>query len=174
MLVTHDQEEAMTLAGRIGIMDNGRLVQVDSPRILYENPKNRFVADFLGTVSFVEGRVTRATSTAFVIDSTPPITVAIDQQRGLASLPEKGAQVTLAIRPEKISLSAVATGAVNEIPVTVEDLAYLGVASNYRVKTVDGQMFKLQQQQSRRASKPLEWGDAGFIQFDPADVIILP
>jgi hypothetical protein len=56
----------------------------------------------------------------------------------------------------------VATGAVNEIPVIVEDLAYLGVASNYRVKTADGQMFKLQQQQSRRASEPLEWGDAGF------------
>ena len=82
--------------------------------------------------------------------------------------------MTLAIRPEKISLSAVATGVVNEIPVIVEDLAYLGVASNYRVKTVDGRMFKLQQQQSRRVSKPLEWGDAGFIQFDPADVIILP
>jgi len=174
MVVTHDQEEAMTLAGRIGIMDNGRLVQVDSPRTLYENPKNRFVADFLGMISFVEGRVTQATSTAMVIDSTPPITAAIDQQRGLARQPEKGARVTLAIRPEKISLSSVATGAVNEIPVIVEDLAYLGVASNYRVKTADGQMFKLQQQQSRRASKPLEWGDAGFIQFDPADVIILP
>ena len=91
MVVTHDQEEAMTLAGRIGIMDNGRLVQVDSPRTLYENPKNRFVADFLGMISFVEGRVTKATSTALVIDSTPPITAAIDQQRGLASQPEKGA-----------------------------------------------------------------------------------
>ena len=158
MVVTHDQEEAMTLAGRIGIMDNGRLVQVDSPRTLYENPKNRFVADFLGMISFVEGRVTQATSTAMVIDSTPPITAAIDQQRGLASQPEKGARVTLAIRPEKISLSSVATGAVNEIPVIVEDLAYLGVASNYRVKTADGQMFKLQQQQSRRASKPLNGG----------------
>jgi len=79
----------------------------------------------------------------------------------------------LAIRPEKISLSATATGAVNEIPIVVEDLAYLGVASNYRVKTAQGQMFKLQQQQSRRADKPLVWGDAGFIQFDPADVIVL-
>ena len=65
------------------------------------------------------------------------------------------------------------TGAVNEIPIVVEDLAYLGVASNYRVKTSKGQMFKLQQQQSRRADKSLEWGDSGFIQFDPSDVIVL-
>ena len=79
----------------------------------------------------------------------------------------------MAIRPEKISLSATAAGAVNEIPVVVEDLAYLGVASNYRVKTAKGHMFKLQQQQSRRAGKPLGWGDAGFIHFDPADVIVL-
>ena len=82
MVVTHDQEEAMTLAGRIGIMDNGRLVQVDSPRTLYENPKNRFVADFLGMISFVEGRVMKAASTALVIDSAPPNTAANNQQRG--------------------------------------------------------------------------------------------
>lgn len=173
MVVTHDQEEAMTLAGRIGIMDQGQLVQVDTPRTLYESPKNVFVADFLGMISFVEGRVTKCTKTGLVIDSQPRITAALDLQRGLASQLQAGDKITLAIRPEKISLSATATGAVNEIPIVVEDLAYLGVASNYRVKTAQGQMFKLQQQQSRRADKPLEWGDAGFIQFDPADVIVL-
>ena len=59
IVVTHDQEEAMTLAGRIGLMDQGQLVQVDTPRVLYESPKNVFVADFLGIISFVEGRVTK-------------------------------------------------------------------------------------------------------------------
>ena len=173
MVVTHDQEEAMTLAGRIGIMDQGQLVQVDTPRTLYESPKNVFVADFLGMISFVEGRVTKCTKTGLVIDSQPPITAALDLKRGLASQLQAGDKITLAIRPEKISLSATAAGAVNEIPIVVEDLAYLGVASNYRVRTAQGQMFKLQQQQNRRAGKPLEWGDAGFIQFDPADVIVL-
>ena len=173
IVVTHDQEEAMTLADRIGIMDQGQLVQVDTPRALYESPKNVFVADFLGTISFVEGRVTKVSKTELVIGSQPPITAAIDQQRGPTSQLKSGDQVILAIRPEKISLSATAAGAVNEIPVVVEDLAYLGVASNYRVKTAKGHMFKLQQQQSRRAGKPLGWGDAGFIHFDPADVIVL-
>ena len=173
IVVTHDQEEAMTLAGRIGIMDQGQLVQVDTPRALYESPKNVFVADFLGTISFVEGCVTKVSKTGLVIGSQPPITAMIDQQRVLASQIKSGDQVTLAIRPEKISLSATAAGVVNEIPIVVEDLAYLGVASNYRVKTAHGQMFKLQQQQSRRVGKPLEWGDVGFIHFDPADVIVL-
>ena len=173
MVVTHDQEDAMTLASRIGIMDQGQLVQVDTPRVLYETPKNVFIANFLGMVSFVEGCVTEVSKTELVIGSQPPITAAIDQERGAAGHLKSGDHVTLAIRPEKISLSATAAGGVNEIPVVVEDLAYLGVASNYRVKTAQGHMFKLQQQQSRRADKPLEWGDAGFIQFDPADVIVL-
>ena len=173
IVVTHDQEEAMTLAGRIGIMDRGQLVQVGAPRAVYESPANVFVADFLGMISFIEGRVTKLTKSKLVIDSKPAVTAAIDLHHDLASQLKINDTVTLAIRPEKISLSATAKGIVNEIPIVVEDLAYLGVASNYRVKTAQGQMFKLQQQQSRRTDKPLEWGDAGFIQFDPADVIVL-
>ena len=173
MVVTHDQEEAMTLAGRIGIMDKGRLVQVASPRHLYERPANIFVADFLGMISFVEGLITKAGKGSIEIDSVPPITAAIDTQNSKQSKLAVGDKVTLAIRPEKISLSATATGEINEIPVVVEDLAYLGVASNYRVKAANGQIFKLQQQQSRRTTQPLTWEEAGFIQFDPSDVIIL-
>ena len=60
IVVTHDQEEAMTLACRIGVMDHGKLVQVDTPHILYDRPANSFIADFLGTVSFLEGRIVRA------------------------------------------------------------------------------------------------------------------
>ena len=72
IVVTHDQEEAMTLADRIGIMDQGQLVQVDTPRALYESPKNVFIADFLGTISFVEGRITKVSKTELVIGSQPP------------------------------------------------------------------------------------------------------
>ena len=175
MVVTHDQEEAMTLAGRIGIMDQGRLVQVASPRHLYERPANVFVADFLGMISFVEGCITKVNKNSIQIDSTPPIIAATasNNRSDTKSKLGVGDKVTLAIRPEKISLSATATGEINEIPVVVEDLAYLGVASNYRVKAANGQMFKLQQQQSRRTARSLTWEEAGFIQFDPDDVIIL-
>ena len=67
MVVTHDQEEAMTLAGRIGIMDQGRLVQVASPRHLYERPANVFVADFLGMISFIEGCITKVSKDSIEI-----------------------------------------------------------------------------------------------------------
>jgi putrescine transport system ATP-binding protein len=173
MVVTHDQEEAMTLAGRIGIMDQGRLVQVASPRHLYERPANVFVADFLGMISFVEGCITKISKDSIEIDSIPPIIAATSSQNNVQSKLTVGDKVIFAIRPEKISLSATATGKLNEIPVVVEDLAYLGVASNYRVKAANGEMFKLQQQQSRRTARSLTWEEAGFIQFDPNDVIIL-
>ena len=167
IVVTHDQEEAMTLSTRIGIMDAGKLVQVDAPRALYERPKTAFVADFLGTISFVDGVVARVDANSISIETPLLITAMTDQP------PVKGAAVKLAIRPEKINLSRNATGATNEIAVKVEDLAYLGFTTNYRVVTAGGQMFKLQQQQRRSAEPPLSWGDAGYIQFDPADVIVL-
>ena len=185
MVVTHDQEEAMTLAGRIGIMDQGRLVQVASPRHLYERPANVFVADFLGMISFIEGCITKVSKDSIEIDSTPPIIAATASQTNAQSNAQTNTQtnahsklnvgdkVILAIRPEKISLSATATGEINEIPVVVEDLAYLGVASNYRVKAANGKMFKLQQQQSRRTASTLTREEAALIQFDPNDVIIL-
>jgi len=84
-----------------------------------------------------------------------------------------GAAVKLAIRPEKIYLSRTKSGNVNEIEVVVEDLAYLGFATNYRVKTASGQMFKLQQQQRRSLDAPLSWGETGYVHFDPQDVIVL-
>jgi putrescine transport system ATP-binding protein len=88
-------------------------------------------------------------------------------------IPEHGAGVTLAIRPEKIHLTRAKTGQHNESMVTIEDIAYLGVASNYRVKRDDGLLLKLQQTHSQRDETPLEWEEKGFVHFDPADVILL-
>ena len=157
----------MTLAGRIGIMDAGQLVQVDAPRRLYECPKSSFVADFLGTISFVDGVVASRDKTSITIGGDLNICAACGDD-----LPV-GAAVKLAIRPEKINLSRSKSGDVNEIEVVVEDLAYLGFATNYRVKTASGQMFKLQQQQRRSLDTPLSWGETGYVHFDPQDVIVL-
>jgi len=167
IVVTHDQEEAMTLAGRIGIMDAGQLVQVDEPRKLYERPKNSFVADFLGTISFVDGVVGQRDKSGITLDGDLKI-------RAMTNLDlAVGKAVRLAIRPEKIYLSQTASTAPNQIEVVVEDLAYLGFATNYRVKTPSGQMFKLQQQQRRSNETPLSWGETGYVHFDPQDVIVL-
>ena len=79
----------------------------------------------------------------------------------------------MAIRPEKITLSAVRQGLVNEIPVTVEDLAFTGVATNYRVTGPDGLRLKLTQPNRRGSDAALEWEQQGFASFDPADVVLL-
>jgi putrescine transport system ATP-binding protein len=167
IVVTHDQEEAMTLSTRIGIMDAGQLVQVDAPRNLYERPINQFVADFLGTISFVDGVVVSDEKNSVTIDAPFRIRAMTDQPVA------RGEPVKLAIRPEKIQLTRAATGNSNEIAVKVEDLAYVGFATNYRVVTSCGQMFKLQQQQRRSAESPLSWGETGYVHFDPQDVIVL-
>jgi putrescine transport system ATP-binding protein len=167
IVVTHDQEEAMTLASRIGVMDAGKLVQVDTPRTLYDRPRNHFIADFLGTVSFIDGIVTAVTGGQLMIDGTVPIT-AVDPG-GFAV----GDAVRMAIRPEKIALGAEARGTVNEIPVMVEDLAFTGVATNYRVIGPEGLRLKLTQPNRRGDVAALEWEQQGFISFDPADVVLL-
>ena len=167
IVVTHDQEEAMTLASRIGVMDAGRLVQVDSPRTLYDRPKNSFIADFLGTVSFLEGRVEARSDGLLRISGPVPVT-AVDPG-GFAI----GDAVRMAIRPEKISLSRNATGAANEAEVTVEDMAFTGVASNYRVLGPGGVLLKLTQPNMRRGEPALEWEETGYAAFDPADVVLL-
>ena len=167
IVVTHDQEEAMTLASRIGVMDAGKLVQVDSPRMLYDRPKNSFIADFLGTVSFLEGKVKSAKGGMLQIDG--PIPVAAVDPGGFAA----GDDVRMAIRPEKISLSRESGGGVNEVKVTVEDMAFTGVASNYRVAGPGGVLLKLTQPNMRRGEPALEWEETGYAAFDPADVVLL-
>lgn len=167
IVVTHDQEEAMTLASRIGVMDAGRLVQVDSPRILYDQPKNSFIADFLGTVSFLEGTVEARSGGQLQVSGPVPVT-AVDPG-GFAV----GDPVRMAIRPEKINLSRSATGAPNEVEVTVEDMAFTGVASNYRVLGPGGVLLKLTQPNMRRGEPALEWEETGYAAFDPADVVLL-
>jgi putrescine transport system ATP-binding protein len=157
----------MTLASRIGVMEAGKLVQVDSPRTLYDHPKNSFIADFLGTVSFLDGRVDSLSGGMAQISGPIPVT-AVDPG-GLTV----GDQVRMAIRPEKISLTRSPSGAVNEVEVTVEDMAFTGVASNYRVLGPGGVLLKLTQPNMRRGEPALEWEDTGFAAFDPADVVLL-
>ena len=167
IVVTHDQEEAMTLASRIGVMDAGKLVQVDSPRALYDRPKNSFIADFLGTISFLEGTVESAADGLLRIAGPVPVT-AVDPG-GFAA----GDAVRMAIRPEKITLSRPAGGGGYEVEATGEDMAFTGGASKYRVLGPGGQLLKLTQPNMRRGEAAMEWEETGYASFDPADVVLL-
>ena len=167
MVVTHDQEEAMVLANRIGVMHAGRLVQVDAPRTLYERPATKFVADFLGTISFLDSQVSDQSTHLVCQSADGPVHVHTDQSFNT------GQTVSLGVRPEKIWLSKGASGALNEFAVIVEDYAYLGVATHYRVRTKAGTRLNVLQTSPPSGEAPLSWGEAGFASISPEHIIPL-
>src|SRR5262249_49136257 len=135
MIVTHDQEEAMTVADRIGVMNHGRLIQVATAPELYEQPSSRWVADFVGNVNLIEGRVVEAGTDTTVIESALVGRV----RAGAAPGAKPGDTVWVALRPEKIRLSLEQRAATeNGVSGTVRDIAYLGDLSIYKVALENG------------------------------------
>lgn len=135
VIVTHDQEEAMVVADRIAVMDRGRLMQVARPVEIYERPNSRWVADFIGEVTIIEGR----RSTNGTIDS------ALGQLRvGDTDTTKAGTSVWLALRPEKISMSAERpAGELNAVAGTVSEIAYRGDISIYKIRLADRSLMKI-------------------------------
>ena len=131
VFVTHDQEEALVMSDRVAVMSKGRVLQVASPNGLYERPNSRFVADFIGTMNFFDGRVRKSASGIDIIDAGPlgEVEAATEGNR-----PGVGTDVVLAIRPEKLKLhfEAPAEGA-NIVKGRMGPTAYLGDRSHYHV-----------------------------------------
>ena len=136
IFVTHDQEEALTLSDRVAILDRGRIVQIGAPQEVYERPRTRFAAEFLGDSNFMSGSVRDGAVT--VADGT------MVQVSG--KLPANGATVTLAVRPEKIAITAAdragAQGG-NSLGAVVKTVIYAGPALTYVVETPDGSLLKV-------------------------------
>src|SRR5580693_7168141 len=136
IIVTHDQEEAMTVAGRIGVMDAGRLDQVASPRELYEAPRSRWIAEFVGDVNLFDGQVESREGHRLVVSTREAGTVVVAEPRQ----PITKATVAVAIRPEKVKLSRrgpASTGdtlAINRLEGVVTDVSYLGGLTTYKIK----------------------------------------
>jgi len=146
IVVTHDQEEAMTLGTRLGVMNHGRIVQVGTPSDIYESPASRFVADFIGSVNLFEGQVLANGADGLCIRSADlGCTVRAERAGG----GEQGATVWTAIRPEKIQISrtpaAPAEGAQaeNRAAGTVREIAYMGDMSIYLVRLDSGSMLRV-------------------------------
>src|ERR1700676_712564 len=145
IIVTHDQEEAMTVAGRIGVMDAGRLEQVATPRELYEAPSSRWVAEFVGDINLFEGQVEQGESGRLAIATRDAGTVFVAAPRQ----PIAKAHVCVAIRPEKIKLSrrgpasdAVNAHAINRLEGVVTDVGYLGGITTYKVRLDTGAVLR--------------------------------
>jgi putrescine transport system ATP-binding protein len=147
IVVTHDQEEAMTLGQRLGVMNRGRIAQVGSPADIYESPATRFVADFIGSVNMFEGRVSEQRAEGLRLE-VGELGCTMRAERTLSCV--DGATVWAAIRPEKISISreppanAAASGLPeNAVRGTVREIAYMGDMSIYLVQIASGRMLRV-------------------------------
>jgi putrescine transport system ATP-binding protein len=143
IVVTHDQEEAMTLGQRLGVMNHGKIAQVGSPSDIYESPATRFVADFIGSVNMFEGQVCDEGADFVRIDCNE-LGCAVRAERAVACL--RGATVWSAIRPEKINISRQpppASEGENAVRGTVREIAYMGDMSIYLVQIASGRMMRV-------------------------------
>jgi putrescine transport system ATP-binding protein len=137
IIVTHDQEEAMTVADRIGVMDSGRLEQVATPRQLYEAPASRWIAEFVGDINMIEGQIERNEEHRLTISTRDAGTIiAVEPRQPLTKT-----TICVAIRPEKVKLSrrgpvSDAAGAIpmNRLEGVVTEVNYLGGVTTYKVK----------------------------------------
>jgi putrescine transport system ATP-binding protein len=173
IVVTHDQEEAMTLSTRIAVMNNGHFEQVGTPAEVYEYPVNRFVAGFVGNINFFKARVISLTTGEVRLHSeelAADLVVRCDKQV------EVGAERWIAVRPEKIFISKEVPARENltVLKGLVHDLGYFGNLSVYRVALENGSMLQVSgQNRQRSATKTLEWDDDVFVAWDTASAILL-
>jgi putrescine transport system ATP-binding protein len=148
VVVTHDQEEAMTLAARIGVMNRGRIVQVGSPHEIYEFPNSRFVAEFIGSANVFEGRLIED-EPGHVRIACAELEQPIHVDHGISAAQD--ATVCAAIRPEKIHIATEApTGRDNMARGVVQEVSYLGDTSIYLVRLHSGKIVRVAQPNLRR------------------------
>jgi len=171
VIVTHDQEEAMTMADRIAILDKGQVMQVATPAEIYEAPASRFVASFVGNVNMFEGTVAAREANRARIAGASGAEILVENAGNAAA----GNSVTFAVRPEKIKVSSRRPeGTANAMEGEVFDLAYLGDMTVYHVRLPDGQVVKASAlNSSRLTDDPLTWNDRAWISFQPDAGVVL-
>ena len=166
IVVTHDQEEAMTLATRIAVMRQGRFAQCGTPKEIYEYPVNRYVADFFGAINLFEGEVKRIDGDRMEVECAE-IGARVKALATKTTAPN--ARLTVAVRPEKISISKTAPAGdqLSVLKGVVWDLGYYGGLSIYRVKTEAGAIVQVSaQNRVRSAERMLEWDDEVYLSWD--------
>ncbi len=175
MVVTHDQQEAMTLSTRIVVMNKGRFEQVGTPGEVYECPRNRFVADFIGKVNLMQAVVKAVEGERVTLQCEEAGADLFAIAEGLA-MPETGSKKWIAVRPEKIFISKqhpVGDG-LTVLKGTVEDLGYFGNLSLYKVALANGRTLQVSgQNRIRTAKKTVEWDDEVFISWDNRSAVLL-
>jgi putrescine transport system ATP-binding protein len=172
VVVTHDQEEAMTLATRIAVMDEGRFIQTGTPNQVYEYPSNRVVADFFGTINMFEGVVSSIEQNRLLIQTADSGVLKANLIDGLKA----GDRVWVAVRPEKIAISKEPVQADRTVCIKgrVWDLGYYGNRSIYRVKTDTDTVIQVSAQNQMRSTKRVvDWEDEVYVSWDLESSIVL-
>jgi spermidine/putrescine transport system ATP-binding protein len=172
ILVTHDQEEALSMSDRICIMRGGRIVQVGSPRDLYDRPMNRYVADFVGKSNFFDGRVTEVSATECTLSAAAGRII-----RGRVTSPlEPGQAASASLRPEQIALRHEVddTPGMTSVPVQVQTRIFLGEHTEYLVKNADlGAFLVLVPRQAEAAEGGFDPGEDAIAAWRDGAALIL-
>jgi spermidine/putrescine ABC transporter ATP-binding subunit len=169
IIVTHDQDEALSMADRIAVMEKGAVRQIAGPEELYEKPHSRFVADFIGKINLIEAEVTGASKAGLTCTANA---------LGKVTVPHDGSaagKVTLAVRPEKLELSAKAPTRKNDISIKgeIRDVAYYGDVSNVFVSCAGGLEQAVNVQNDRAVGDLLEKGRPVWVSWHPDDTLVL-
>jgi putrescine transport system ATP-binding protein len=172
VVVTHDQEEAMTLASRIGVMNHGEIVQAGTPSEIYEFPSSKFVADFVGSVNMFEGKLIED-EPQYVRIGSPELGATIYVSHGISAPPE--AIVWAAVRPEKIFMSTTAPlgGPDNVVRGEVQDIAYLGDLSIYLVRLPTGKIVRVTQPNTSRHAEAISWDQQVYLSWDATSPVVV-
>ena len=173
VIVTHDQEEAMTVADRIAVMDHGEIVQVATPAEIYEAPATRYIADFIGDINLFHAVVHDLSADRLRLGIGGNHIAEIDSEMRFPP----GAEAWFAIRPEKVSLAPVSESEplkANQIRGKIWDIGYLGDMTIYHVRLEDGEMVRSSQLNDKRAlDHPLSWEDDVVLSWQPDAGILL-
>jgi len=173
VMVTHDQEEAMTMASRIAVMSEGRFLQVGAPGEIYETPATRFVADFIGNVNLMDGTLDVDAPDHCVIGCAD-----CKHHVGHGITGTEGMAVTVALRPEKITLTrdkpGAEGGAFNTAVGTVKEMAYFGSHTLYRLQLASGALLKVSMSNTQRhRDHEITWGDQVWAHWSDSAQVVL-
>jgi putrescine transport system ATP-binding protein len=177
IVVTHDQEEAMTMAARIGVMDAGRLEQVAPPRDLYEAPRSRWIAEFVGDINLFEGEIAAREHGRLTVSTREAGTLSVAEPRQ----PITKEVISIAIRPEKVKLSrrgpvsdAGTSHAINRLEGVVTDVSYLGGLTTYKVKLDSGAVVRSSMANTARLDIDAYHASQRVVAwFTPDDCVVL-
>ena len=174
VVVTHDQEEAMTLSTRMAMMDAGKFQQIGTPTEVYEYPESRLVANFIGSANMFEGRVSRS-GTDQVIVTSKELGVEFNTEHTNSIM--EGTKVWIAVRPEKITLSKTPLDVTtNQLKGVVVDIGYHGKTSTYRIRISNDQIIEVSVPSQKRPKgdrQSIDWDEEIYMNWDHSNAVVL-